>query len=69
MLCNYNNNKTAKLIVANLTKTTFRFSPVTFRATSGLYYKSFMIIISDRNDSGKYYKTKITIVIYDLSLG
>ncbi len=25
--------------------------------TSGLYYKSFMIVIYDRNDSGQYYKT------------
>jgi hypothetical protein len=25
----------------------------------GLYYKSFTIIIYDRNDSGQYYKTMI----------
>ncbi len=30
---------------------------------SGLYYKCFTIVIYDRNDSGQYYKTKITIVI------
>ena len=29
--------------------------------TCGLYYKSFTIIIYDRNDSGQYYKTKITV--------
>ncbi len=29
---------------------------------SGLYYKNFMIVIYDRNDSGQYYKTTITIV-------
>ncbi len=27
--------------------------------TSGLYYKSFMIIIYNRNDNGRYYKTTI----------
>jgi hypothetical protein len=26
----------------------------------GLYYKSFTIVIYDRNDSGQYYKTTIT---------
>ncbi len=31
--------------------------------TSGLKYKCFMIIIYNRNDSGQYYKTRITIVI------
>ena len=30
---------------------------------SDLYYKCFMIVIYDRNDSGQYYKTWITIVI------
>jgi hypothetical protein len=34
---------------------------------SGLYYKNFMIVIYNRNDSGQYYKTMITIVIYDAS--
>ncbi len=28
----------------------------------GLYYKTSMIVIYDRNDSGQYYKTMITIV-------
>ncbi len=32
--------------------------------TCGLYYKSFTIIIYDRNDSGQYYKTMITIVSF-----
>ncbi len=32
---------------------------------SGLYYKCFMIVIYDRNDSGKYYKTTITMGIDD----
>jgi hypothetical protein len=32
---------------------------------SGLYYKCFTIVIYDRNDSGQYYKTTITIVIDD----
>jgi hypothetical protein len=31
--------------------------------TSALYYKCFMIVIYDRNDSGQYSKTRITIVI------
>ncbi len=31
--------------------------------TSGLKYKCFMIVIYNRNDSGQYYKTTITIVI------
>jgi hypothetical protein len=35
---------------------------------SGLYYKQVTIIIYDRNDSGQYYKTTITIVIDDPSL-
>jgi hypothetical protein len=29
----------------------------------GLYYKTSMIVIYDRNDSGQYYKTTITITI------
>jgi hypothetical protein len=33
----------------------------------GLYYKSFTIVIYDRNDSGQYYKTTITIIIDDPS--
>jgi hypothetical protein len=33
----------------------------------GLYYKSLTIVIYDCNDSGQYYKTMITIVIYDQS--
>ena len=33
--------------------------------TSGLYYKQVTIVIYDRNDSGQYYKTTITIVIDD----
>jgi hypothetical protein len=32
-------------------------------ATSGLFYKCFMVVIYDRNDSGNYYKTTIMIVI------
>jgi hypothetical protein len=36
--------------------------------TSGLYYKQVMIVIYDRNDSGQYYKTTITIIIDDPSL-
>jgi hypothetical protein len=31
--------------------------------SSGLYYKQVTIVIYDRNDSGQYYKTTITIVI------
>jgi hypothetical protein len=30
--------------------------------TCGLYYKSSMILIYDRNDSGQYYKTRIIMV-------
>ncbi len=33
----------------------------------GLYYKSFTIVIYDRNDSGQHYKAMIMIVIYDHS--
>ena len=33
--------------------------------TSGLNYNSFMIVIYNHNESGQYYKTKITIIIYD----
>ncbi len=33
----------------------------------GQYYKCFTIVIYDRNDSGQYYKTRITIVIDDPS--
>jgi hypothetical protein len=36
--------------------------------TNGLYYKSFMIVIYDRNDSDQYYKTRIMIVIDNPSL-
>jgi hypothetical protein len=45
------------------------YSPM-FMSTgpSGLYYKCFTIVIYDRNDSDQYYKTRITIVIDDLSL-
>ncbi len=35
---------------------------------SGLYYKQVKIVIYDRNDSGQYYKTTITIIIDDPSL-
>ncbi len=34
---------------------------------SGLYYKCFTIVSYDRNDSGKYYKATIMIVIDDPS--
>jgi hypothetical protein len=33
-----------------------------------MYYKSFMIIIYDRNDNGQYYENMNTIVIYYPSL-
>jgi hypothetical protein len=36
--------------------------------SSGLYYKQVTIIIYDRNDSGQYYKTTITIIIDDRQL-
>jgi len=36
--------------------------------TCGLYYTCFTIIIYNRNDSGQYYKTRITIIIDDPSL-
>ncbi len=36
--------------------------------TSVLYYKCFTIVIYNHNDSGQYYKTRITIVIDDPSL-
>ncbi len=35
--------------------------------SSGLYYKTSMIVIYDRNDSSRYYKTTITIVIMILA--
>ncbi len=31
----------------------------------GLYYKCFTVVIYYCNDSGQYYKTSITIAIYD----
>jgi hypothetical protein len=38
----------------------------------GLYYKSFMIVISDHNDNGLYYKTTIianlTMIVANLAL-
>ncbi len=39
-------------------------TPRAENSTRGLYYKSFTIVIYDCNDSGQYYKTVITIVIY-----
>ncbi len=36
--------------------------------SSGLYYKQVTIVIYDRNDSGQYYKTTITMVIDDRQL-
>jgi hypothetical protein len=36
-------------------------------STCGLYYKCFTIVIYNRNDSGQYYKTTITIIIDDPS--
>ncbi len=35
------------------------------QATCDLYYKTFRIVIYDRNDTSQYYKT--TIVAYDRS--
>jgi len=32
--------------------------------TSGLYYKSFVIVIYNRSDSSQYYNTMIMIVSY-----
>ncbi len=44
----------------------------THAATYGLYYKSFTILIYDRNDNGLYYKTTIlanlTMIIANLAL-
>ncbi len=37
-------------------------------SSCGPYYKQVTIIIYERNDSGQYYKTTITIVIDDPSL-
>jgi hypothetical protein len=36
--------------------------------TSGLYYKIFMIVIYDRNDSSQYYNTVIMTVSFSLNL-
>jgi hypothetical protein len=38
------------------------------RTTCGLYYKSFVIVIYDRNHSGQYYKATIRIIIYQANL-
>jgi len=41
--------------------------PLVIRCSSpicGLYYKSLMIVINDRNDSSQYYITMIIIVSY-----
>ncbi len=35
---------------------------------SGLHYKSFRIVINDRNDSSHYYNAMITIVSYAQNL-
>ncbi len=40
-------------------------SPTATSDTSGMYYKCFTILIYDRNDSGQYNETTITIVIYE----
>ncbi len=37
--------------------------PTLDSSTCGLYYQCFTIKIYDRNDSGQYYKTTITIII------
>jgi len=47
-------------------KDTRRNGLLTEKSTYGLYYKSFAIVIYDRNDSG--HKNTITIIIYDQSL-
>ncbi len=49
-------------------KDTRRNGLLTEKSTFGLYYKSFAIVIYDRNDSGQNYKNTITIIIYDQSL-
>ena len=36
--------------------------PSLFLLACGLYYRSFTIVIYDRNDSSQYYNTMITIV-------
>ncbi len=46
----------------------FLFPNITKNLTSGLYYKYFMILIYDHNDSDQYHKTRITIVIDNPSL-
>jgi len=40
------------------------YSMDNWHETSGLYYKSFTIIIYDHNDSSQNYNTMITIVSY-----
>ncbi len=37
--------------------------------TSGMYYKSFTIVIYNHNDSGQYHESMITIIIYHLTYG
>ncbi len=35
---------------------------------TGLYYKNYMIVIYDCNDTGQYYKTTITIIFMILAM-
>ncbi len=49
--------KTFRITTLCITKNAHRINNI-----SGLYYKCFMSVIYDRNDSGQYFKTTITIV-------
>jgi hypothetical protein len=52
----------ALLGLATVLATFQKIGQVLFQIMSGLYYKTSMIVIYDRNDSGQYHKTTITIV-------
>jgi hypothetical protein len=38
------------------------FNLVTYKKSSGLYYKNFTIVIYNRNAIGQYYKTTIAVM-------
>ena len=42
-------------------ETVYDVASLGWRVSSGLYYKSFMIIIYERNAIGQYYKTTIVV--------
>jgi hypothetical protein len=52
----------ALLGLATVLATFQKIGQILFQIICGLYHKTSVIVIYDRNDSGQYYKTTITIV-------